>query len=373
MYRFTYLFLCMLILLGACTKDVTFGPEVSNSRDWAPQIELEVVGYQRFHISISAPQSSLVSAIRSYIIRATGVNGTNLEFIDEVDRISGLISGYISRDAILEEGGEYEITVTVRYIDDVRNESNTLTVQSSETPGDILDEIRIPSRWNDVTLRNIVIWDGAIYRLFGDQILKLDISTEDVSFIPGVFIQDLNNPGIVRLVGGRNGKVLFAQQTSFDQITYRFAETDLLSGASRAPFSLSADFNAWFFEPMAYNGSQVLMLVKRSGLADTELEFQLYNVESGALESTFPPFRSEQLDNFAYYELVGDTIWRTENRSFDNRLQKIDPQTGQILQEFHIPVFASEYLHYNDGFWVTRRVTFDDYSTEALKIDPAEF
>ncbi|MEL6824007.1 MAG: hypothetical protein AAFP70_19800, partial [Calditrichota bacterium] len=134
--------------MTCCSNDSQLTSVEIPDFNWAPEITLGPVGFQRFEIYLSAPPEELREHLRSYTVSAAGINGTSTTFSELVD-VSDLFfrQFYSPASEVLEENGEYRVQITILYNDGTQKKSNRVEFIVPETKGEILAEQKIPDLW----------------------------------------------------------------------------------------------------------------------------------------------------------------------------------------------------------------------------------
>jgi|GEM_PF-5830219 len=362
----------LLIVLVSCSGDSeTMSPKVPEF-SWAPEITLGPVGFQRFEISISPPPEDLREHIRSYTVRAVGINGTSSTFSDLVDVTNLLFrQNYSPLSEVLEENGVYCVRVTVLYSDGTQLESNSVEFTVPETKGEILSEQKIPNLWNNRVLSGMVIYGNSFFQFNGTNILEYDAESGEVHFIE----LDDDNSIPVKLAPLGEQKAIIWQLDPITGTEYRYQILSLSTLTFADPIELKSGANARRVNLLCANDSLLLIYEESfTDISQRDRRFKLYYAETGELKQASSTLPSDQSHGFGFFEWVGDTIWRAYSGNFDSRLQRIDLTTGEILEELALPVLNFDALqHYAGYFWLRENKSSMENATRALKVIPEAF
>lgn len=341
----------LALLVCGCTREHPFEPVFTDEDGWSAGIQVARNNYQRVGVALTSPPSmQLARNIKSYRIEYTSSFDSSYTLLVElpsyVNAPRGLNIGRLfsyQSGAQFQQDVRYRIRVITSYLNGTTWASKDTLFTSPVVRGKILRTIpaTIP------LLNTFTFSEGFLYYTELANVFRIDTLTavaekisSNLPYAWGIAVSGdtlyalstFNGREIVR----RFGLPQFVELSSLD---VNGPPGTYISAIAAEP---SALWGVW--TPKPAEGSQVT----------SSIYLVRYDLQTGLVTHTSPlislPYPATALS------ILDGQIW-TANPGiywqFDNRIWRVDPATGQILEEHCNPLFDTRGLA-SDGayFWV---------------------
>lgn len=362
----------VLVLLFSCSDTSTSTTEGTFDDQWTPEIQLLGTGYERFRLQLNTHHENVLPYIDKLIVRAIYLPDSTMAFFDVLSGEELFYSNqYTPPGPVLSENTEYEISVTVQFLNGSEKNSNTINVLIPPNRGSITSSLKIPDYWQQGGLTHLSLQDSLICRLYRDEVFIYNMGSGSIALDETDFGDLPYRFGGVELVGEMEGDfIIYARGGSGILTINRFLAYNPTTGTSTQLYDIP---DTTFSSFVAINSEYLLSITARSSDNGREMKFTLYNSQTGDIARVSP---YQLMENGVYEHaitLIGDKVWMLQQASFNNRLKHFDPESGTVLADYHVPVYAPSYLVFDDNhFWTLDQNFNSSYSTFLIRFVPSE-
>lgn len=367
--NFNTIILYLFFLSGlGCTETLPLDPVITNESDWAPSLSLANNDYQRIELFIDRPpRKELLRNIAEYYVEITPQSLPAVAFVDTIPALV-IRPAYIytrvphlyDSKPLLQYNQNYSVRISVRYISGPVLHSNSLHFITPPESGRVVQSIALPPGVGPRFGNSLAFNRNHIILLSNTSLYRIDPQSGQTTRLKDDFFhtREYTTPFEQIAVCG---DTLVTYYQNYGSPLCTFVRVNLNSLAVDS--TLRLDTRGSSLIAITGHGSSLLTLWS---LPNGRLQVRLLDLRTGNTLQTFP--EAERIPGPFYFTSDGTNLWSAPSRRFSSRIQKIDPFTLSVREDYKHPLFSPHSIAWDGtNFW-----SFDQETYSLAKLELAK-